>query len=206
MVRTNDNKVNFKVALKNKKIPILTLDEKWHRLFPDYAKTPAIRVLEKRLNHLMKKQGKYVTDIKEMKKLKSKLMDNIVANMGEENEETSRFKIKKQKTNQQLILDINEKIKKAEDVLMNLPYDIRETNEELLIESMKNCYDKLRNSKKDIEQIDLWVKKTREELKEKILLKQEMEMKNTDIYSYMHDMLGAEVTEIFDENINKNKE
>ena len=45
-------------ALTDKKIPILTLDNKWHRLFNTADTTLAILKLEDRLNELLKRQGK----------------------------------------------------------------------------------------------------------------------------------------------------
>lgn len=38
----------------------------------------------------------------------------------------------------------------------------------------------------------------RVELKKKVLIKQDKELKNTEIYSYMHDLLGPDMIEIFD--------
>ena len=36
-------------ALKNKQIPVLVLDPKWHELFPDFRKTDKIKKLEEHL-------------------------------------------------------------------------------------------------------------------------------------------------------------
>ena len=38
----------------------------------------------------------------------------------------------------------------------------------------------------------------RKELKENVVKKQEMEITNVEIYTYMHDILGPEVIETFD--------
>lgn len=38
----------------------------------------------------------------------------------------------------------------------------------------------------------------RVELKKRLIRKQEMEQMNQELYSYMHDIFGAEVIEIFD--------
>lgn len=40
------------------------------------------------------------------------------------------------------------------------------------------------------------------ELKKRLIRKQEMEQRNNAIYSYMHDVFGAEVIEIFDMKYN----
>ena len=51
---------------------------------------------------------------------------------------------------------------------------------------------------KEIEEISKWVTEVRIELKKKLIKKQEMEQKNHAIYSYMHDVFGAEVIDLFD--------
>ena len=75
MSRTDDV---YKPALSGKKIPILTLDHNWHRLFSQAHITPEIESLENQVNDLLKKQGKNTTEQKSVKALKKKLMDEIV--------------------------------------------------------------------------------------------------------------------------------
>ena len=70
----------YKPALAGKKIPILTLDNKWHKLFTQKKPDKKLRRLEEELNELLKKQGKLTSEIKDIKKLKKKRLDGIVAN------------------------------------------------------------------------------------------------------------------------------
>lgn len=65
-------------ALEGKKVPVLTLDNKWHRLFTQTETNPRIHELEEQLNALLKRQGKLTTETKEIKKIKTKLMNEIV--------------------------------------------------------------------------------------------------------------------------------
>lgn len=192
------NDIDFKKVLKNKRIPILTLDAKWHELFAGYNKPAHIKELEKKLNDLMKSQGQRVNDIKDLKALKKKLMDEIIQNMDVAEGAVGALKAKKQMKSQQLIQDINEKLRQADEALIDLPYQIKAANEELLIESMKICYDRLKYNEAEIERYAEWILKTREELKKNILEKQDMEVENTSIYTYMHDMLGPHVIEELD--------
>ena len=69
----------FIPALENKKIPLLTLDNTWHRLFTQTEPSDEITALEEELNDLLKKQGKLNTDIKDIRALKKRLMDEIDA-------------------------------------------------------------------------------------------------------------------------------
>ena len=95
----NDKK-DFEAALKGKKVPLLVLDQKWHRLFAIHGKTDEISATEKELDELLKLQGKYNNELKNLKKLKSKIMSNIVANMGDDGDE-------KRDKDKQLIDEIN---------------------------------------------------------------------------------------------------
>jgi hypothetical protein len=190
--------VDFSTIIKNKKLPILTLDSRWHELFPDERKSFRIKELEKKLNQHMKAQGKMVNDIKDMKKLKKSLVSDIVINMDIKNDILSKSKEKKLDQNKRYINELNEKIENTSDQLLELPYKIREANEELLSESVKSCYERIRINHEELVNISEWILKTREELKEKILIKHDIETTNNSIYTYMHDILGAEVIEVFD--------
>ena len=63
---------------------------------------------------------------------------------------------------------------------------------------MKVCYDELTYNTRQIEALEEWIRETRNQLKDKILEKQDMEMRNTQMYKYMHNLLGAKTVEIFD--------
>ena len=64
------------------------------------------------------------------------------------------------------------------------------------------CYDTMQENGADIQEIAQWVTEVRIELKKRLIRKQEMEQRNNAIYSYMHDVFGAEVIEIFDMKYN----
>lgn len=193
--------INFNEVFKGKKIPILTLDSRWYELFPEDNKPSHIKALEDKLNELMKRQGKLANDMKDLKRLKSKLMDEIIVNMDADDSNQGKQKQKKMSQNQKLILEIGEKMNATEDELADIPYLIKDANEELIIESAKIWYTSLNTNTDNIEEINQWVLRVRDELKEKLLIKQDLEMNNVRIYSYMHDLLGPDVTQAFDETI-----
>lgn len=195
---------DFNSIVQNKKIPILTLDERWHELFPEERKTGRIKELEQKVNHLLKTQGKLADDIENMKKLKKTLLGEIIENMDVNNDDQNKSKEKKMDKSKRYIDELNMKIDETSDQLLDIPYKIKEANDELLIESIKYCYEVLRNNRKELDKINDWIKSTREELRRNILLKHDMELTNKLIYANMHDILGAEIIDLFD-NVHDNK-
>lgn len=197
MAKKRENKEEeYKVALSGRKIPVLTLDNKWHQLFTQTGSTKQIEVLTEKLNELIREQGRINNEIKDIKKVKKKLMDNIVASMND----VERFpeNERKMEERKRLIEECNEKLEEYRDEGLTLPGEIDRVNYQLMLATMEVCYDKLKQNTKDINEISDWVVKTRIELKKKLLKKQEAEITNQNLYSYMHDIFGAEVLEIFD--------
>lgn len=185
-------------ALKRKRVPLLTLDPRWHQLFPDHLKTKKLAKLEKNLNRLIKKQGQTNNDIKEYEKARKVIMDNILQNMTDGHEIDSPIREKKQDANQKMLEELKEKIREAEELQDRLPDEIKQANEELLFESMRICYETLITNTKGIEEEETWIQSVRAALTEHILHKQEMEIRNTETYKFMHDLLGREIVEMFD--------
>lgn len=188
----------YRPALAGRKIPILTLDSKWHQLFNQAQPDKRIRRLEEKLNELLKKQGGANTEIKDIKRLKKKLMQEILDNAQESSAGKDGRAEKKADENKRLINECNEKIREYEDELFELPREIDRVNTDLMLATMDICYSRLKENEREIEEIADWVSRIREELKEKLVHKQEMEQMNQELYSYMHDIFGANVIDIFD--------
>lgn len=183
-------------ALSMKKVPIAILDNKWHRLFAKVGKTKEIEKCEQKLNELLRQQGRVNTEIKSIKKLKMNLMDEIVALMEDASAQN------KVEENKRLIDECNEKVDSYNDVLMELPKQIGEVNRELMNLTMEVCYEELHSNEKDIDELAKWLDNIRVELKKNVVRKQEMEIENQEIYSYMHDIFGPEVIGLFDMKYN----
>ena len=190
---------DFKSALINKTIPNLTLDQKWHRLFAIHGKTEEIKELESQINGLMATEARLNSRLKELKKVKSQLLNNIVQNMDNSKDgEALAIREKKQEENKRLIDEANQKIDECEDELADIPFQIRKTNEELMLRSMDYFYDKLRVNKTESAEIEAWINQVRVDLKKNIIRKQNRDINNREIYEYLHDIFGAGVIDIFD--------
>ena len=185
-------------ALHKKKVPILTLDHKWHKLFSAADATPEILALEEQLNELLKRQGKLNTESKEIKKIKKKLMDEIVPMVNELEQHPCASLEKKIETNKRLINECNEKFDSYQDELLELPREIDRLNYELMLQTMEVCYEKLHENQTEIDETAEWITQIRVELKKRMVRKMEKEQQNHELYSYMHAIFGADVIDIFD--------
>ncbi len=187
----------FRAALSNKNIPLLVLDQKWHRLFAIHGKTDEIKEKEAKVNELLAQQGRANTELKKLKKIKNQLMDEIVQNMDDEDNDSAERE-KKRLESKKLIDEVNEKINEEEDLLLELPKEIKEVNESLMILSMDYFYSKLRVNQTEAKEIEDWIAQVRIDLKKNIIRKQNRTINNKEIYSYLHDIFGAEVLDLFD--------
>ena len=188
----------YRPALAGKKVPIVTLDHKWHQLFTRLEKSHLITEKEKELNELLRRQGKCNTETKSIKKIKKKLMDEIVSLM----EKQDAASIKKTEDNKRLINECNEKIEQYQDELLDLPKQINEVNIDLMVDTMRICYENMHSNEQYISEISKWIAEVRVELKKNVVRKQEMEVANQEIYSFMHDIFGSDVIDLFDMKYN----
>lgn len=185
----------FDAVIQGKKIPPLTLDQKWHHLFSGDEKPKKIVKLEKKANELLRRQGRLNQDVKELKNLKDKLLKNIMANMDEIGQEQESKRLKEDR---RLISEINEKLRLAHQESEALPGELDAVNEQLMLETMEYCYVKMRAGETEMQEIQTWLEQIREEVKQKAVRRQTVEDKNREMYSYLHDIFGARIIEVFD--------
>ncbi|MBQ8038799.1 MAG: hypothetical protein IJ274_02830, partial [Lachnospiraceae bacterium] len=86
----------YRPAIAGKKLPIVTIDHKWHQLFTRVDKTRAVTEKEQQLNELLRRQGKCNSEVKSVRKIKKKLMDEIVLLM-DRNDAAANTKIEENK-------------------------------------------------------------------------------------------------------------
>ena len=193
--RESDFEKAVREALKGKMVPVLVLDQRWHTLFPSGNKPSDVLALEDNLNYLLKRQGFLVNDIKDLKRTKQKLMDGILAGMGEtEGANTD----KKKKNQQRLLLEIKERIKEESDELMDLPREIKRVNEELLAVGAAYCFERLAGGDEELRVLTEEIEAMRKQLKEKVGYKADLEDSMDSAYSLMHGLLGHDVMNLYD--------
>lgn len=184
---------DFKEALTGKKLPILTLDNKWHRLFTQHNQDKETKKLVEKLNELVARQGGLNHEIKDIKKLKTKLMNEIVSGM-----DGKSLTPKEMEEHKRLINECNEKVESCQDELLDLPREIDQVNYQLMLRTMAVCYEVIRDNTEEIARIGEWISQVRVDLKKNVIRKQEKELMNQELYAYMHDIFGPDVIDIFD--------
>ena len=191
------NTDEFRKALEHKKLPLLVLDQKWHRLFAIHGKTDEIRNAETELNNLLARQGKLNSDLKDYKKVKNQLMDEIVQNMeGSDGNASDKEKVRDK--DKRMIDELNERIDAAEAELLELPQKMKQVNEKLMILSMEYFYAKIKINTQESKEIEEWINQVRIDLKKNIIKKQNRDINNREIYAYLHDICGPQVLDLFD--------
>ncbi len=193
-----DDNEKLKRAVARGNIPVVTLDNKWHKIWTMIEKPADVKKQENALNDLLRKQGKYGTDSKDIKKLKKKMMDEILAlsdsNLPED--------LKKVEENKRLIEECNEKLNKIDEDMGDLPSQIDEINRDIMDVTARLIYDVMHQNEKEIDKLADWIAGIRVELKKNVVRKQEMEIQNGVMYSYMHDVFGSDVADMMDMKYN----
>lgn len=123
-------------------------------------------------------------------------MKNIVANMdeiGENGQDTPKLQ-----EDGRLITEINQRMTAYIQELDELQDQMKTDNELLMIATMEYCYGIMNSNEVEQEQLATWIAQTRVELKKKVIRKETIEDKNREIYTYLHDVFGANVVDSFD--------
>ncbi|SDB17984.1 hypothetical protein [Butyrivibrio sp. INlla16] len=198
---------DYSDALVGKDIPILSKDEKWQQLFLLSPKTPKIKELEAELNKLVNIQEKTREKIKDIKRLKKKLLGEIVVLRDDAGKNPKkRKKIEAEiDDHTRLIKECNDKIEECEDDMLGLPREIYQIDYQLMIETMNIFYKRMHDNTLEIDAVDEWISKVRVQLKKNIIRMQEKELENFNVYSYMHNIFGPEVIDLFDLKYNPEK-
>lgn len=176
--------------LKRSRIPMLTLDIRWQQVFNTPDKSSKIAKLEKKVNEAMKSVGRVNNDKADLKKLKKKLMQEIMENMDSpENSRASKKVVK----SRELIEEINDKLILLEDEELDLPDRLDEANAELALESMREIFDRYEDNRDDIETLEQWIRETRVELKKRVLLLEMKKEENEKMDKYLSDLIDGDI-------------
>ncbi len=182
-------------ALEGMKIPILPIDHNWHQLFLEGDKTESMIELEKKINELVKHQSAINSELNQLRKEKKQTMASIVTNMHEAEEEEESGNMHERSVTMD---SINEQIASIEDELLDLPYRIDELNKELMAETMVSCFERMHSNVDKIAEINDWITEMKNELKRRIIRKQNLEVVDRNMFTYLEWMFKDNVYGLFD--------
>lgn len=201
MSRTEDI---YKPALSKRKVPILTLDNNWHKLFTQTNATPEIKKLEKKLNELLKERARVNEEERKLKAVRRKLMDEIIQLADRYNDRDDAVQ-KAMDRQRDMVEECSRRIKNLAEENADLPGEIEDANYELMVKTMEVCYKRLEENREEIEYYEKWIQDVREQLRENIIRKQDRETSTYELYTYMHNIFGRDVIDIFDMHYNPEK-
>jgi len=185
-------------VLRKNDISLLILDERWNGLFADTPKSLEVIYYEKALKELIKEDARINAESKEIQAIKKCCMDRIIRLTPEVFEKNNENARREMKACEAEIKRINGRMKKIEQELDEMPGRIREINLKLLEHTVNLVYLRIRKSQKRVRELEELIERTRLKLKEYIDEKEKLSQGDTDIYSYFHDLLGAEELERLD--------
>ena len=202
MSRTEDI---YEPALKKINLPVLTLDNQWHRLFTQTNETAEIKKLEKKLNKLLKEQGRVNEEQKKLKAVRRKLMDEIIQLADRYGGAYDKDIDSAMENHKKMVEECSDRLKAMEEDAQEIPEQIEEVNYQLMLKTMEVCYERLERNQAEIESCDDWIRNMREKLRETIVRKQDCEAGTYELYTYMHNIFGRDVIDIFDMHYNPEK-
>ena len=81
---------------------------------------------------------------------------------------------------------------------MEIPYDIKDTNEKLMIIGARYCFERLSNGDQMIQELTEEIRTLQAELTDKKEFRENLEESMDSAYSLMHGLLGHDIMNLFD--------
>lgn len=190
-------KFNTRTLRKND-ISLLILDERWNKLFVNAQKTSAIIRSEEKLKELLKEEARLIAEQKEIASLKKHHMNKIIKLTTDVFDNDDRDAKREMNNSEREIVRINNRSKRIEERLDEMPDRLKQANLELLEQTVNIVYFKIRSGEKRVVELEKLIEEAKAKLKAYIDEKESLSQDHTDIYSYFHDLLGGEELEKLD--------
>jgi hypothetical protein len=194
---SKERKFDINVLRKNN-ISLLILDERWNHLFISVEKSDEIIKREIKLKELLKEQSRITTESKNITARKKECVSKILALTTEVFDNNNEEAKKEMHECEKEVKRINERLEIIEKELEEMPESIKQMNLELLEKTVNLVYFQMRSNQRRVKELELLIEETHQKLRDYIDEKGTLEQDDTDIYSYFHDLLGAEELEKLD--------
>ncbi|MBP7175036.1 MAG: hypothetical protein KBA53_02310 [Thermoclostridium sp.] len=186
-------KLDFNIAtLKKNDIVILTLDERWNKLFKVIPITAEIQRQQAFLNKLLGKEAALYQEQKSIEPEKVKCMNRIMTLTEEAFDKNNEEAKKSLAQSKERIEALN---KRAQDILNELYQmkdEIREANFKLLEATVRHVYSVMARSRERQKKLDRELELAKKRLKDLQTERQGMSTDWTEVYSFFHTLLGSD--------------
>jgi chromosome segregation ATPase len=186
-------KLDFNTAtLKKNDIVILTLDERWNKLFKVIPINSAVKKQQDFLNGLLGKEASLYQEQKGIEPEKVKYMNRIMMLTGEAFEKNSEEAKKSLAESKERIEALNKRAQELENEIFQMKDKIREANFKLLDVTVRYVYDVMAASREKQKKLDRELEQAKKRLKELQAKRQSMSTDWTEVYSFFHALLGSD--------------
>ncbi|RKD30066.1 hypothetical protein [Thermohalobacter berrensis] len=191
--------LDYDIVVKNK-VPILIQDKSWKKLFGDVQEKEIVKYKEQ-LKSLIKEEIEIERKLNQANSKKKRIMAKILNTSNEINNRNNKNSVNKLDILKEEIHNLNDEIDELTFRLEVLPREIRITNYNLLLATVKYAYKELKMDHKKLETANEKIEILRNQLRELIEEKHEHEEKISNTYSFLHGILGSKVMEQLDKQM-----
>jgi len=186
-------KIKFDIAtLKRNDISILTLDERWNRLFKIIPINREIKKYQDNLNKLIGQEAALFQEQQNIEPEKKKHMNNIIALTQEAFDKNNEQAKRSLTESKQRIEQLNKRAVELEDELLAMKNKIRESNFKLLEETVRYVYNVMAKSKEREAKLEAELDLLKKRLKELQIQRQNLTTDWTEVYAFFHDLMGSD--------------
>ena len=208
-IKLENEKINLKKqylsdVLKDKKLPIVLLDPLWH-VMRENIQSEIIKNKEKKLQELLKEQGKLNNDYREYGVVKQNFLKDILNLSGKVGTSVDEAVAEELSKLHQSTLGVNQKLEDIEVRLEQVEREIQDINRSIIEEMSAISYEYIDECKNRVIKLDKEIVELREEMLIKTNEKKSCDKVIKDVYNYLHSIIGREHIELIDKTLGEQK-
>jgi chromosome segregation ATPase len=186
-------KLQFNIAtLKKNDIVILTLDERWNKLFKIIPISAGVKKQQDFLNKLLGQEAGLYQEQKSIEPEKIKQMNRIMMLTEEAFDKNNEEAKKSLSESKDRIESLNKRAQELDNEIYQMKGRIREANFKLLEETVRYVYSVIEKSREKEKKLDSEIEQVKKKLKDLQAERQNLAADWTDVYSFFHTLLGSD--------------
>lgn len=192
--------IQFNTAtLKKNDIVILTLDERWNKLFKIIPINREVKKQQDYLNRLLGQEASLYQEQKSIEPEKIKHMNEIMKLTGEAFDKKNEEAKQRQTELKEKIEALNLRAQEIDNELYIMKDKIQEANFRLLEETVRLVYSVIRDIRRKQKKLDREMEQVKKRLKDLQNERQNITVDWTEVYSFFHTLLGSDELTKLDE-------